>query len=144
MNFGEVFPLDSTSLLKIPICISNTNKAELRSTNRPLGHNPYNCIVIPMRNTSCNGDRDIHVAAKKPITSNFVPSLLLSNTMSLAPKIDEIVEAVLGANIDIAMFTKTWLKESIPSGAINIPNYHLLRRDRKHKSHGGVCPRARA
>jgi hypothetical protein len=36
-------------------------------------------------------------------------------------------------------FTVTWLNESIPSESINLTNYHLLRRDREHKSHAGVC-----
>jgi exonuclease III len=40
---------------------------------------------------------------------------------------------------DIAAITETWLKESIPDASVNIEGYQLLRRDRKHKEHGGVC-----
>ena len=38
--------------------------------------------------------------------------------MPLAPKIDEIAYAVQQQNIDIAFFTETWLKESIPNDSI--------------------------
>ena len=69
----------------------------------------------------------------------FVPSLLLSNTMSLAPKIDEISYFISSNDIDVSFFTETWLKEIVPDDTINITNYKLLRRDRKHKAHGGVC-----
>ncbi len=72
-------------------------------------------------------------------SSHFVPAILLSNTMSLAPKIDEIAVFLTSNHIDIAFFSETWLKESVPDDAINITNYQLFRRDRQHKSHGGVC-----
>lgn len=71
--------------------------------------------------------------------SYFVPSLLLSNTMSLAPKIDEIAHSLISNKIDVAFFTETWLKDSIPDEAINIADYQLFRRDRKLRTHGGVC-----
>ena len=72
-------------------------------------------------------------------SSHFVPAISLSNTMSLAPKIDEIAVFLTSNHIDIAFFSETWLKESVPDEAINITNYQLFRRDRQHKSHGGVC-----
>ena len=57
--------------------------------------------------------------------------------MSLAPKIDEIAVSLTANQIDI--FSETWLKDSIPDDVINIKGYQLFRRDRKYKSHGGVC-----
>ena len=71
--------------------------------------------------------------------SFFVPSLLLSNTMSLAPKIDEITYTISSFNPDIAFFTETWLNQSVPDDQININGYQLYRRDRVDRSHGGVC-----
>ena len=59
--------------------------------------------------------------------------------MFLAPKIDEIAHAVQQQNIDIALFTETWLKESIPDDPISIEGLQLYRRDRKNQEHGGVC-----
>ena len=59
--------------------------------------------------------------------------------MSLAPKIDEMAYAVQQQNIDIAFFTETWLKESIPDDPINIEGFQLYRRDRKNQDYGGVC-----
>ena len=59
--------------------------------------------------------------------------------MSLAPKIAEIAHAVQQQNTDIALFTETWLKESIPDDPINIEGFQLYSRDRKNQEHGGVC-----
>ena len=73
------------------------------------------------------------------VTNYFVPSVLLSNTMSLTPKIDEVAFTMKNHRCDIAAITETWLKESIPDTIVNIEGYQLLRRDRKHKGHGGVC-----
>ena len=42
--------------------------------------------------------------------SMFVPSLILSNVMSLVPKIDEVRPYVINTNADVAVFTETWLK----------------------------------
>ena len=54
--------------------------------------------------------------------------------MSLALKIDEIAHAVQQQNIDVALFSETWLKESIPDDPINIQGFQLYRRDRKTKN----------
>ena len=53
--------------------------------------------------------------------------------------ISEIAETLNTKDTDIAFFTETWLKNSVPDEAINIAGYHLLRRDRKQRAHGGVC-----
>jgi hypothetical protein len=71
--------------------------------------------------------------------SHYVPSLLLSNTMSLAPKIDEIAYTVNNIDSDIAFFTETWLRENVPDEPISINGYKLYRRDRVNGQHGGVC-----
>jgi hypothetical protein len=70
--------------------------------------------------------------------SHYVPSLLLSNTMSLAPKIDEIAYTVNNIDSDIAFFTETWLRENVPDEPISINGYKLYRRDRVNGQHGGV------
>lgn len=44
----------------------------------------------------------------------FVPSVLLSNVISLAPKIDEIAYTISSTKPDVAFFTETWLNGSIP------------------------------
>ena len=71
----------------------------------------------------------------------FVPSCLLSNVMSLAPKnakIDEIALTITQQDIDIVFITETWLRQSIPNDPINIKGYQLFRRDRTNRLHGGI------
>ena len=70
---------------------------------------------------------------------HFVPSIFLSNTMSLAPKIDEIAHTLINVDADIALFTETWLSGCVPDSPINIKGYQLFRRDRVGWQHGGVC-----
>ena len=67
----------------------------------------------------------------------FVPSLCLTNVMSLAPKIDELRVFLQHDKIDICCITETWLKDTIGDNVINIQNYQLLRKDRVHAQHGG-------
>ncbi|XP_068671085.1 uncharacterized protein [Montipora foliosa] len=69
----------------------------------------------------------------------FVPSVLLSNTMSLAPKLDEIGVTVDTTPADICLFTETWLNESVPDKSLNLNGFQLFRRDRVGWEHGGVC-----
>jgi hypothetical protein len=59
--------------------------------------------------------------------------------MSLAPKIDEIAYTIKTVDGDIALFTETWLRDTVPDIAININHYQLYRRDRVNRLHGGVC-----
>jgi hypothetical protein len=72
-------------------------------------------------------------------SKNFVPSLMLKNVMSLAPKINELHPFVLDLNLDLACITETWLRGSITDNVIHIPGYKVIRKDRIRTSHGGVC-----
>ena len=74
-----------------------------------------------------------------PNISEPVPSLMLSNTMSLAPKIDEVCHSVLQTDVDLACFTETWLTDFVHDNDIQIPGYNVVRRDRLIGQHGGVC-----
>ena len=69
----------------------------------------------------------------------FVPSLLLSNVMLLAPKIDEICEVVHNANFDLVCITESWLKDHIDDNSVAISGYNVIRRDRTEVEHGGIC-----
>ena len=75
----------------------------------------------------------------KPNPSYFVPSVILSNVMSLAPKIDEIRLYAQHQSPDIMCFTETWLRNVVDDSAIHIRDYTIVRRDRTHAQHGGVC-----
>ena len=59
--------------------------------------------------------------------------------MSLVPRVDEVREFIFRRNINIAFITETWLKETVTDGVVDIPDFAVLRRDRKRESHGGVC-----
>ena len=65
-------------------------------------------------------------------------SLLLVNTMSIAPKIDEVRSVILDWSPDLAFFTETLLRDTINDNLINIPGYHFTSRNRSTDIHGGV------
>ena len=69
----------------------------------------------------------------------FVPSLLLSNVMSLAPKIDEVRSVAAEVNLDIICIVESWLQSHIHDNIVHIDNYNIIRRDRSSGIHGGVC-----
>jgi exonuclease III len=69
----------------------------------------------------------------EPINRHLVPSILLSNVMSLVPKVDELALVVENHNPDIICITETWLKKQVPDNVVQINNYTLLRRDRKER-----------
>lgn len=83
----------------------------------------------------------INLASRKKDNANlqFVPSIGLSNVMSLAPKIDEVKIFLAKQNLDLLCITETWLKDSITDSVIDINNYDVFRKDRTSSQHGGVC-----
>lgn len=84
-------------------------------------------------------DSNITDSANQSFNSVFGPSLLLANTMSLAPKIDEIILSINELKPDLACFTETWLHDGISADCINIPGYNLINKNRTSGVHGGVC-----
>ena len=71
--------------------------------------------------------------------TDFVPCVMLSNTMSLAPKMDEVQEFIIRNSVDIGFITETWLGERVADFVVSIPNYNIFRKDRSFQQHGGVC-----
>ena len=90
--------------------------------------NKANCVTISLSQQDQQGAKKV-----------YVPSVLLSNVMSLAPKLDEVSNAITYANLDIACITETWLRDHIHDNVVSIPGYNLVRRDRIDVTHGGVC-----
>lgn len=55
---------------------------------------------------------------------------MLTNFMSLAPKIDEISSFVNHAGLDLLCITETWLRSTVSDNIIQIPDYNVIRGDR--------------
>ena len=93
--------------------------------------------VQPAIANSLNIQADCNVQQQRRI--QFVPKIMVSNVMSLVPKVDEVQEFINYNEIDLAFITETWLKKSIPNSVINIEDFSIIRRDRFTSCHGGVC-----
>lgn len=76
-----------------------------------------------------------------PVWTPKVPTIMLANVMSLAPKMDEVSEFILRAITPTwrLLQTETWLKDSVSDGVVQIPELAVVRKDRKVIDHGGVC-----
>ena len=85
--------------------------------------------------TSENGTQNHQSIQRK----QNVPKTMVTNVMSLAPKIAEVAEFALRKDVDLACITETWLKERIADSVVEIPNYSIIRLDRQVIEHGGVC-----
>ena len=69
----------------------------------------------------------------------FVPNIVLTNVMSLLPKIDEIRVFTETHSIDLFFISETWLKSNVGDDQLILPGYNLKRLDRRIGIHGGVC-----
>ena len=68
----------------------------------------------------------------------FVPKILLTNTMSLTPKFDE-VSCFMKAHIpDVACITETWVQSLIDESCLYIAGYNFICKNRSEGCHGGV------
>ena len=56
-----------------------------------------------------------------PVWTPKVPTIMLANVMSLAPKMDEVSEFILRHNTSLAFITETWLKDSVSDGVVQFP-----------------------
>ena len=86
----------------------------------------------------------ISIPAKKhqvqpTVGSHFVPSIMLSNPMSLTPKLSEVQELLLRQNVQIRCIVDSWLKEHISDSVVNIEGYNIMRKDPSLLDHRGVC-----
>ena len=142
ISCGQLISSNSTS--KVISCGQQilNNKVHRNNTlnNVDLGSNPSNIHVT--NESLANLPSAEYVSAEQssiPNISEPVPSLMLSNTMSLAPKIDEVRHSVLQTDVDLACFTETWLTDFVHDNVIQIPGYNVVRRDRLIGQHGGVC-----
>ncbi len=98
---------------------------------------PYNNAIQSSNLPTSGGSTVDDVARTRP--KEFGLKLLLSNTMSIAPKIDEIRCCVLDWKPDVACFTETcYVHESINDNHIDIPEYNFISKNRTTGIHGGV------
>ena len=75
-----------------------------------------------------------------PITKVSLPSLFLSNTVSLVNKIEDLEIVIKNNNADIVCITETWPSANIEDSVVDISVYTIVRKDRvMHKRGGGVC-----
>ena len=84
----------------------------------------------PARSAPCNAAGSTH---------HFTPKIMVSNVMSLVPKMSEVREFILRNQVSLAFITESWLKSSVCDSVIDIPGYSVLRKDRASESHGGIC-----
>ena len=86
----------------------------------------------------------VAVSKTKPSHQNrasvhFVPRVMLANTMSLVPKLDEVQELLLRLNVQVGCIVESWLKQHINDSVVNTDGYNIVWKDRSSHEHGGIC-----
>ena len=69
----------------------------------------------------------------------FVPNIVLTNVMSLIPKIDEIRVFTETHSIDLFFISERWLKSNVGEDQLILPGYNLERLDGRIGIRGGFC-----
>ena len=118
----DTFPIGSIN--NQPVTAIGSQNRHRTLSKAPRGRNPSNISVI-----NCRPRREEH---------EFGMNILLANTQSLAPKIDEVRSVMLNVKPDLGFFTETWLRETISDSQVNIPGYSFIARNRCVDIHGGV------
>ena len=123
--------------------VSNSIKSEEHHLHKPT-KNQFNIqvrtsTVCKTNNIQVDCSQKTGTGSTQSETPSKVPNLLVANVMSFVPKVDEVGEFIFRRNITIAFITETWLKETVSDGVVDIPDFAVLRQDRKRDLHGGVC-----
>ena len=64
---------------------------------------------------------------------------MVTDAMSLAPKITEVQEFTDRNKVTLTFVTETWLKSAVEDTVVDIPGFSIVRRDRASNAHGNVC-----
>ena len=91
----------------------------------------YKSNFISLNKSNPNTVTEHVVDEQSPILNISESGHMLPNTMSLAPKIDEIRHSVLQTDVDFASLTETtWLTDFVHDNVIQIPGYNVMRKNR--------------
>ena len=96
------------------------------SSRRQNSVNYENLLNIQIVTSSSSSETKSVTPSSLGTSSHFVPSILLSNAMSLEPKIDEIAHAITTMDAELALFTESWVKSSVPDEPFNINCYKIF------------------
>ena len=83
-----------------------------------------NCIEIKTHKT------------QKVLSTISIPSILVCNIRSLAPKIDELGCVINLNSADLICVTETWLSEKICDSYVSLANFCLFRKNRTTRGSG--------
>ena len=111
---------------QIPVIITNRNIKSRHNSKRANFNNLKEVKTLPL-------------IGSRTKNSEFGPSVLLANTMSLLPKIDEVRCVVHEENPDLVCINETWLQASTINEHLFIPGYNVMFKNRASQLHGGVC-----
>ncbi len=118
-----------------PINVRLTQRKPYRSPVTT--NNSFNVIEVPIDHNQNTHSSTTSKNQFRP--QEFVPHIVLTNVMSLLPKIDEIHVFTEAHSIDLFFISKTWLKSNVGDDQLIVPGYNLEHLDRRTGIHGGVC-----
>ena len=135
-------------------CINNINNISFNNSNNTNNFNlvsPIELYSIPTRITvrrnnlpklrpRLHARKVIAINSSSKVKTSSLPSLFVSNSRSLRSKIDELACTVATYSVDVVAITETWLSDDVPSSAVELRGYSMIRHDRSDgRRGGGVC-----
>ena len=117
--------VSSSNILMNVLDIQENKKIPVRTTNCNYRCSQRSLIFWLLKSVRCIPTTHVNDAL---IAKNFVPSVLLSNVISLTPKIDKVACVVRQNQYDMVAIIETWLKDSIPDSSVHIKRYQLFSR----------------
>lgn len=131
-RFLRPFPRAERHLRPMPIPVRITRRSFVLPSLTNQKEAPVKrFLVIPDRQPLRKG--------RQKKRTQRVPSLFLTNARSIIGKIDEVGFRLSKHQPQIAVFTETWLDESIPDEAVSIDDYLTIRKDRNRHGGGILC-----
>ena len=115
--------------------VSNSIKSEEHHLHKPT----KNQLNIQVRTSTVCKTNNIQVDCSQKPGTGSTQNETTSKVRNLLVANGEVREFLFRRNITIAFITETWLKETVSDGVVGIPDFVVLRQDRKRDSYGGVC-----
>ena len=135
-------------------CINNINNISFNNCNNTNNFNlasPIELYSIPTRITvrrnnlpklrpRLHARKVIAINSSSKVKTSSLPCLFVSNSRSLRSKIDELACTVATYPVDVVAITETWLSDDVPSSAVELRGYSMIRHDKSDgRRGGGVC-----
>ena len=92
---------------------------------------------LPKLRPRLHARKVIAINSSFKVKTSSLPSLFVSNSRSLRSRIDELACTVATYPVDVVAIPETWLSDDVPSSAVELRGYSMIRHDKSDGRRGG-------